>query len=159
MRREQSQAGSGGGNGVGDHTGGPAGVITNAVSATAPGLRLLTPHLFGYLAGAALGSAFSISTAAGAILAFSGGSGGGGGGGTGGGIGGGGGGGGGVLAIAAKSLILENATDLQAKGGAGGAGTGTSGSGGGGGGGGVMLLAYGTITIGTGSLSAAVNCA
>jgi hypothetical protein len=74
-------------------------------------------------------------------------------------VGGGGGGGGGVLAIAARSIELESASDLRCRGGKGGDCTNSSNSGGGGGGtGGLALIVCQQLTVGAGVVDAATVC-
>jgi hypothetical protein len=150
----------GGGGGVGGagsvHAAGVAGVVTTSASDIAknPGLRLYSPHLFGYLAGAGFGAPFNGNVAV--LTPLCGGAGGSAGGDT----GGNGGGGAGVLAMAGLELELDTATQVQAKGGNGAPGGGANSGGGGGGGGGGMMLAHCLITIIDGSaLDETINCA
>lgn len=153
--------GVGGTGGTGSNGAGAAGgaiTVSALTSATNPGLRVYSgPHLFGYAVGGGLGTLFTGNQ--GFATPILGGTGGGGGGGGSVGNGGGGGGGGGVLPIAFRNVLLANGTDLQAKGGAGGSNSGTNDGGGAGGGGGLILLACATLTVTSGSISAAVNCA
>lgn len=153
--------GVGGTGGTGSNGAGAAGgaiTVSALTSATNPGLRVYSgPHLFGYAVGGGLGTLFTGNQ--GFATPILGGTGGGGGGGGSVGNGGGGGGGGGVLPIAFRNVLLANGTDLQAKGGVGGSNSGTNDGGGAGGGGGLILLACATLTITSGSISAAVNCA
>jgi hypothetical protein len=152
-----SGAGAGGAGGAGNAHAGAAGgnVAFNIATASQnPGLRMYSPHLFGYLVGAGFGTPFNGDVCT--ITPIMGGAGGGGGGDN----GGGGGAGGGPLAIAALEIQLAHASDLQSHGGKGGPGLGANSGGGGGGSGGPILLATCLLTIDDGSvLSAAVNCA
>lgn len=147
-----SAAGGAGGTGNGGaQAGGVAGTVAGAPPANVGQPRIYAPPTFGFLVGnnpAGTGVIFPLGPGSG-----------GGGGGAFSASSGGGGAGGGILAVAARTISLANATDLVAKGGNGANASNTNNGGGGGGGGGTMLLAYASITIGSGSLSAATNCA
>ena len=148
-----SLGGAGGKGGDSGNTGGAGGTATAGASSLG-GARAFSAISIGHTCGLSGGATVWTPIGSGA----------GGGGGAGDGIsqsGMGGGGGGGMLAICARSVVLNNAGDLIAAGGAGASGTSTGtteGGGGGGGGGGVLLLGYGRLTIASGSLSAATNC-
>jgi len=148
--------------GVGGGAGGTgaagAGGASNAPAAIPAGWgspRAYSPSMLGFIAGY-MASITLASTYAFTQPVF--GSTGGGGGGAGGAAqnGGGGGGGGGVLAIAARNIVLNNASDFQALGGGGGNAVGTNAGGGGGGGGGVALIAYSSLSGAT--PTAAASC-
>jgi hypothetical protein len=143
----QSYGGSGGAGGVGTGGGrGAGGVATPPATSHGSVLRPYNAATFGALTGG------------GVIVLATGGGGGGGGGGDGSLKGSGGGAGGGVIAIAARNIVLASALNLEAFGGDGAPTTLANFGAGGGGGGGMLLLAYQTLTITSGSLSAATNC-
>lgn len=134
--------------------GGAGGTLIGGVPAVAGSPHLFAANSFGYVVGAGIAGGFGGNIAA--MVPLCGGAGGGGGG-FGGGNGGGGGAGSGILCIAARNIVLANASDLIAKGGNGAAGVGTNAGGGGGGGGGTLLLVYGSLVVTSGTLGNATN--
>lgn len=144
--------GTGNSGAIAGGTGGTATVPT----ANNPGIRLYSPLTFGYTLGAGFGSPFAGNNAYAGIMF--GGPGGGGGAHGGASNGGGGGAGGGIVAIAARSIVLAHAADLQAAGGPGGPSFGAGAGGGGGGAGGLVMLAYQYISAASGTLNSA-TCA